>query len=85
MGRLELVLVSGERRTLTAPAHTGTVGSFLDRLDAWIETDDGGWVQKAHVVEVVVAEAPSSTDRRSAAGELRQLDDAVSDMMSGHE
>ena len=45
MGRLELVLVSGERRTLTAPAHTGTVGSFLDRLDAWIETDDGGWVQ----------------------------------------
>jgi hypothetical protein len=34
------------------PSHTGSLGNALDRLDAWIQTKDGGWVQKAFVVEV---------------------------------
>ncbi|HYY77025.1 MAG TPA: hypothetical protein VE644_11970 [Gaiellaceae bacterium] len=50
--RLELILVNGERRSLTLPAHTGSLGNVFDRLDDWIETDDGSWVQKRFVVEV---------------------------------
>jgi hypothetical protein len=30
------------------------VANALDRLDTWIKTEDGGWVQKSHVVEVRV-------------------------------
>lgn len=51
---LELVLINGERRQVALPSHTGMVSNALDRLDTWIETDDGGWVQKSHVVEVRV-------------------------------
>ena len=51
---LELVLINGERREVALPSHTGMVANALDRLDTWIETDDGGWVQKSHVVEVRV-------------------------------
>jgi hypothetical protein len=50
--RLELILVNGERRSMTLPAHTGSLGNVFDRLDDWIQTDDGGWVQKSFVVEV---------------------------------
>ncbi|MGH3093187.1 MAG: hypothetical protein ACRDOG_12800 [Gaiellaceae bacterium] len=50
--RLELILVNGERRSLTLPAHTGSLGNVFDRLDDWIQTDDGSWVQKSFVVEV---------------------------------
>jgi hypothetical protein len=50
--RLELILVNGERRSLTLPAHTGSLGNVFDRLDDWIRTDDGSWVQKSFVVEV---------------------------------
>lgn len=46
------VLVTGERRRLELPAHTGTVANALDRLDDWIATIDGGWVNKQHIVEV---------------------------------
>jgi hypothetical protein len=52
MGVLELVLINGERRRVALPSHTGVVANALDRLDTWIETDDGSWVQKSHVVEV---------------------------------
>jgi hypothetical protein len=49
---LELVLVGGERRRLDLPSHSGELANALDRLDNWIETADGGWVQKQHIVEV---------------------------------
>jgi hypothetical protein len=50
--RLELVLVNGEHRSLTLPEHTGSIGNALARFDDWIQTDDGGWVQKSFIVEV---------------------------------
>jgi hypothetical protein len=72
----QIVLVTGEQRLVTLPSHTGSVANVLDRLDAWIETTDGGWVQKRHVVEVRVVER-SEPDTESAE-ELRQLDTAAS-------
>jgi hypothetical protein len=48
----EVVMVTGDRRVVVLPSHTGSLGNALDRLDAWIETKDGGWVQKRFVVEV---------------------------------
>jgi hypothetical protein len=56
--RFELVLVSGERRSVTLPGHTGSVGNVFARLDDWIETDEGGWVQKSFVVEARPADGP---------------------------
>lgn len=50
--KLELVLVNGERRSLTLPGHSGSIGNALARFDDWIQTDDGGWVQKSFIVEV---------------------------------
>jgi hypothetical protein len=50
--RLELVLVNGERRSLTLSGHSGSIGNALARFDDWIQTDDGGWVQKSFIVEV---------------------------------
>ena len=44
--------MNGERRRVELPAHTGTVANALDRLDEWIATLDGGWVNKNHIVEV---------------------------------
>ena len=74
---IELVLVNGERRRVSLPSHTGLVANALDRLDNWIQTEDGGWVQKSFVVEVrVVGEgrAGGSTEEFSeladAAGQL---------------
>ena len=52
MAALELVLINGERRKVVLPSHTGMIANALDRLDTWIKTDDGTWVQKNHVVEV---------------------------------
>ncbi len=49
---VEVVLVSGERRTVSLPMHTGSVANALARLDDWIPTDDGSWVQKSFIVEV---------------------------------
>jgi len=46
------VLLNGERRRLVLPSHTGTVANALGRLDEWIMTEDGGWVQKRFIVEV---------------------------------
>jgi hypothetical protein len=50
--QLQALLVNGERRRLELPAHTGTLGNALARLDDWVETADGGWVNKHHIVEV---------------------------------
>lgn len=49
---VEVVLVNGERRTMPLPRHTGSIANALGRLDDWIKTDDGGWVQKRFIVEV---------------------------------
>jgi hypothetical protein len=50
--RIELVLVNGSVRALDLPAGTSSIANALARLDDWIETADGGWVQKSYVVEV---------------------------------
>jgi hypothetical protein len=79
--QLELVLVNGERRTFDLPSASGTTANALARLDDWIQTSDGGWVQKSFIVEVrVVSEeneqSPGSEDEYAAldtaAGELAQ-------------
>jgi hypothetical protein len=49
---VELVLVGGERRKIVLPRHTGSIVNVLDRLEEWVETDDGGWVQKKYIIEV---------------------------------
>ena len=63
---LELVLINGERRTLTLAAHTGSLGNVLDRFDDWIRTDDGGWVQKTFIVEVRVLDRVEDAQAGSA-------------------
>jgi hypothetical protein len=55
------VLVNGERRRLVLPSRTGTVANALDRLDQWILTEDGGWVQKRFIVEVRPADQVQQT------------------------
>jgi hypothetical protein len=57
--RFELLLVNGERRSVTLPGHTGSVGNVFARLDDWIETEDGGWVQKSFVVEARPVDRPA--------------------------
>jgi hypothetical protein len=54
---LELVLMNGARRIIEVPAGSGTMANALARLDDWIQTVDGGWVQKSHIVEVRPADA----------------------------
>jgi hypothetical protein len=54
---LELVLANGQRRRLELRSHTDSVANALDRLEPWVETADGGWVQKNHIVEVRVLNA----------------------------
>jgi hypothetical protein len=72
----EVVLVNGERRRVALPSHTGLVANALDRLDPWIKTTDGGWVQKSFVVEVrdlgEKADVPSGSDE-----EFTQLHEAA--------
>ena len=76
---LELVLVTGERRKIDLPGHSGSVANALARLDDWIQTADGGWVQKSFVVEVRASEGaggvPAGSDEEferleKAAGSL---------------
>jgi hypothetical protein len=52
VSRVELLLLNGERRALDLPGGSGTVANALSRLDDWIQTSDGGWVQKSFIVEV---------------------------------
>jgi hypothetical protein len=74
--RVELVLLNGERRKLDLPSGSGTVANALARLDDWIRTSDGGWVQKTFIVEVRVG---SADDEKTAGsdGEYEALDDAA--------
>ena len=79
---LELTLVTGERKALTLPSHTGSVGAALDRLHDWIETDDGSWVQKRFVVEVRVRSGAVDVPAHGAStGELSALEDAVDELL----
>ena len=73
---VEVVLVNGERRTLLLPVHTGSLANALARLDDWIPTDDGGWVQKSFIVEVRGVEREADVPRGSNA-EFQRLSDAA--------
>lgn len=77
--RLELVLVGGERRVISFPSHTGSIGNALDRLDDWIETDDGGWVHKPFIVEVRRFD-PSRGARPAGEEELARLGVAAGEL-----
>ena len=73
---VEVVLVNGERRKFRVPRHSGSVANALARLDDWIKTEDGGWVQKRFIVEV----RPSQGDPDASAGsdeEFEQLGKAA--------
>jgi hypothetical protein len=72
---LELVLVGGERRRLDLPSHSGELANALDRLDNWIETADGGWVQKQHIVEVRLVDQDDA--QTGSTEELSDLDAAA--------
>jgi hypothetical protein len=76
---LTAVLVTGERRRIELPSRSGTVANALDRLDDWMPTADGGWIQTRYVVEVrpdPAAEATSQVhdELRDAAGTLAGLE-----------
>ncbi len=73
---VEVVLVSGERRTVSLPVHTGSFANALARLDDWVRTDDGSWVQKSFIVEVRGVEPEREVSRGSAV-ELERLTDAA--------
>ena len=73
---VEVVLVSGERRTVSLPGHTGSIANALARLDDWIRTDDGSWVQKSFIVEVRGVEREGGVPRGSAV-EFQRLSDAA--------
>ena len=72
---LELVLVGGEHRRLDLPSHSGELANALDRLDNWIETADGGWVQKQFIVEVRLVDEGEA--RAGSDEELADLDAAA--------
>jgi hypothetical protein len=82
MSLVELVLLNGERRSLDLPGGSGTVANALARLDDWIQTSDGGWVQKTFIVEVrsVEHEAPGSPGSKQ---ELEALEQAAGRMADG--
>lgn len=73
---LEVVLVNGERRTVALPGPTDSVANALNRLDAWVTTSDGGWVQKSHIVEVRRPSRNAGPGRGSDE-ELERLSDAA--------
>lgn len=78
---LDLLLTNGERRRIFLPSRSGEIASALDRLDTWIRTADGGWVQKQHVVEAraVGDEEPGA----GSTGELAALDAATDRLLTG--
>jgi hypothetical protein len=73
---VEVVLVTGERRTIAVPGHTGSLANVLDRLDDWVETGDGGWVQKRFIVEVRSLDRNRDA-RPGSTGEFEQLSEAA--------
>jgi hypothetical protein len=77
--RLEFVLVSGERRTVSVAGQMPSIATVLERLDDWIETDDGTWVQKRFVVEVRLEES-ASAPRAGSDLEDERLDQAAGEL-----
>jgi hypothetical protein len=73
---LELVLVNGERRGVSLPGHTDSIANALNRLDPWIKTDDGGWVQKKFIVEVRAVRA-DPVEQTGSAEEYERLTQAA--------
>jgi hypothetical protein len=63
---LEVVLATGEHRTIALPSHSGSLAAALDRLDSWIRTVDGTWVQKRFVVEVRPLDGETFSDEESS-------------------
>ncbi len=80
LSRVELVLVNGATRTLELPPGTGSMANALARLDDWVQTSDGGWVQKRHIVEVRAAGAAEEAGTRV---EYEALDAAASAIVDG--
>jgi hypothetical protein len=52
LSEVEVILLNGERRRVMLARPSDSIAQALDRLDDWIETVDGGWVQKTYIVEV---------------------------------
>ena len=80
--RIELVLVNGERRTLDLPSGSGTIANALARLDDWIRTSDGGWVQKSFIVEVRV-DSTDDEQMGDSDNEFEALDNAEGRLAGG--
>jgi hypothetical protein len=74
---LELVLVNGARRMIDLPAGSGTMANALARLDDWIQTTDGGWVQKSHIVEVRPSDEEAPDAEAGSDTEYSALDSAA--------
>jgi hypothetical protein len=73
---VEVVLVNGERRIIPLPRYTGSMANALARLDDWIKTEDGGWVQKRFIVEVRALEQERNVPGGSVE-EFERLGDAA--------
>ncbi|MDQ4027358.1 MAG: hypothetical protein M3214_04805 [Actinomycetota bacterium] len=73
---VEVVLVGGERRTVSLPGHMGSLANALSRLEDWIPTEDGGWVQKSFIVEVRGVRRERDAPRGSTV-EFERLSDAA--------
>ncbi len=58
------------------PGYTGSLANALARLDDWIATDDGSWVQKSFIVEVRTVERERDLPSGSAV-EFERLSDAA--------
>jgi hypothetical protein len=70
---VDVVLLGGERRRVWLPSRSGEIAAALDRLDEWVKTLDGGWVQKRHILEARLVEPESpGTDE-----EMQALDGAA--------
>ena len=76
---VEAVLINGERRTIVIPGYTDSVVHALDRLDDWIQTQDGGWVQKKFIVEVRNV-ARGDAGKPGSREELGDLDTAATEL-----
>ncbi len=79
--RIQLLLLNGEHRTLELPSRSGTMANALARLDDWIETSDGGWVQKSFIVEVRLESGSPARNRPDGSdGEYEALETAAGEL-----
>jgi hypothetical protein len=79
----ELILVNGDRRPIALPDHTGSIANALGRLDDWIRTEDGAWVQKSFIVEVRAADRHSTNGSREELERLRDAAGSLADQANG--